>query len=176
MLAARQRYLKIRKGEIPVGRRHNMLAFDNGQGTQHFWIQRLPGADLVLDHIAAGEFGIHAESCVYRHRLWRIIRMDWMIACKALLLGVAEGLTEFIPVSRPKPLMSWFRSARLPHCAGRCAPESARLSAERSRAGQRHIAARSISRSRARRRRRWAYFLPGQSRPRCLRRRLLHWR
>lgn len=25
--------------------------------------------------------------------------MDWMIACKALLLGVAEGLTEFIPVS-----------------------------------------------------------------------------
>src|SRR5260364_264675 len=99
MLAARQRYLKIRKGEIPVGRRHNMLAFDNGQGTQHFWIQRLPGADLVLDHIAAGEFVIHAESCVYRHRLWRIIRMDWMIACKALLLGVAEGLTEFIPVS-----------------------------------------------------------------------------
>jgi len=48
--------LEVGKGEVAVLRQHELLARHEIEQIEHFLIQHLPGADLLLDHVVAGLF------------------------------------------------------------------------------------------------------------------------
>ena len=59
-LAVTQRHLGVDEGQGLQRRWHEVFTAHRGQQRQHGLVQHLPGADLLLDHVEAGEFGVHA--------------------------------------------------------------------------------------------------------------------
>jgi hypothetical protein len=57
--ARQQRHHGVDEGQCLHRRRHEVFAAHGGQQVEHGRIQHLPGADLLLDHVEAGEFGVH---------------------------------------------------------------------------------------------------------------------
>ncbi len=57
--ARRQRDLGIHECHRLVGRRDEILASNHRQQREHGRIEHLPRADLLLDHVETGLFGIH---------------------------------------------------------------------------------------------------------------------
>jgi hypothetical protein len=51
-----QGQLHVHEGQRLVGQRHEVFALDDRQQGQHFRVEHVPGADLLLDHVEAGLF------------------------------------------------------------------------------------------------------------------------
>ncbi len=58
-LAVAERDLEVGEGELPVFRRHEILALHLEQQVEDRGIEHLPGADLLLDHVEARLLEIH---------------------------------------------------------------------------------------------------------------------
>ena len=50
------RNLEIRKGQVAVLRRHEMLARHEIEQVEHVLVEHVPGTDLLLDHVCSGLF------------------------------------------------------------------------------------------------------------------------
>jgi len=53
-----QRHLHVGERQLPVLRRHELLAPDHQQQVEHGLVEHLPGADLLLDHVVAGALDV----------------------------------------------------------------------------------------------------------------------
>jgi hypothetical protein len=72
-IALQQRQLRVHEGPGPNRRRREVLPAHGRQQGQHGLIEHLPGADLLLDHVEAGDFGVHG---LYLARYMKRVRSD----------------------------------------------------------------------------------------------------
>ena len=62
-----QAWLADRGRDQPVLLGHELLARHQVEQVEHFLIQHLPGADLLLDHVGARLFQIHRRGTILTH-------------------------------------------------------------------------------------------------------------